>query len=100
MTQPARRFNILLVDDRPDNLIALEAALAGVGENVVRANSGHAALRLLLKQEFEVILLDVNMPVMSGFDTAELIRQRKRTAHTPIIFITADVSSETQLARG
>ena len=74
MTQPERRFNILLVDDRPENLVALEAALAGVGENVVRATSGREALRLLLKQEFEVILLDVNMPEMSGFDTAELIR--------------------------
>jgi PAS domain S-box-containing protein len=100
MTQPERRFNILLVDDRPENLVALEAALAGVGENVVRATSGQEALRLLLKQEFEVILLDVNMPGMSGFDTAELIRQRQRTAHTPIIFVTAAMSSETHLARG
>jgi len=100
MTQPARRFNILLVDDRPENLLALEAALADVSENVMRATSGREALRLLLKQEFEVILLDVNMPGMSGFDTAELIRQRSRTAHTPIIFVTAAVASETQLARG
>src|SRR5688572_31491863 len=71
-----RRVNILLVDDTPENLIALEAVLADLGQNLIKARSGEEALRLLLRQEFAVILLDVNMPGLNGFETAELIRQR------------------------
>src|SRR5690349_1759794 len=83
------KVNILLVDDRPDKLLALEAVLEDLGQNVVRAYSGREALRYVLSHEFAVILLDVNMPGMDGFETAELIRQRKSSEHVPIIFVTA-----------
>jgi len=83
------QVNILLVDDHPENLIALEAILAGMGQNLVKAHSGEEAFRCLLKQDFAVILLDVQMPGMDGFETASLIRQRGRSQHTPIIFMTA-----------
>jgi signal transduction histidine kinase/DNA-binding response OmpR family regulator len=91
--------NILLVDDVPEKLIAIEASLADLGQNIVKAPSGREALRCLLKDDFAVILLDVNMPEMDGFETAALIRERKRSEHTPIIFITA-YNDETQIARG
>lgn len=83
------KVNILLVDDHSENLIALEAILSGMGQNLVKAHSGEEAFRCLLKQDFAVILLDVQMPGMDGFETASLIRQRERSQHTPIIFITA-----------
>ena len=95
-----RRVNILLVDDTPENLIALEAVLSDLGQNLVKARSGEEALRLLLKQEFAVILLDVNMPGINGFETAELIRQRKSTEHIPIIFVSAISTSDTHLFKG
>ena len=82
-------LSILIVDDRPDKLLALSTALADVCPNVVTADSGRAALKLLLERDFAVILLDVNMPGMDGFETASLIRQRKNSQYTPIIFITA-----------
>src|SRR4051812_43641063 len=93
------KVNILLVDDRPDKLLALEAVLEDLGQNVVRAYSGREALRYVLAQEFAVILLDVNMPGMDGFETASLIRQRKSSEHVPIIFITA-FGDEMHAARG
>lgn len=96
----ADRADILLVDDVPEKLIALEAALSTVPVNVFRANSGREALKLLLKHEFAVILLDVNMPTMDGFETATLIRQRPANAHTPIIFVTAFSTSEAEMYRG
>jgi signal transduction histidine kinase len=80
---------ILLVDDNPANLLAIEAALGDLALGVQRAHSGSEALRLLLERDFALILLDVNMPAMNGFDTAKLIRERKRSRHTPIIFVTA-----------
>jgi signal transduction histidine kinase/response regulator RpfG family c-di-GMP phosphodiesterase len=83
------KVNILLVDDTPDKLLSLEAVLEDLGQNIVRAYSGREALRAVLQQEFAVILLDVNMPGMDGFETAGLIRQRKNSEHVPIIFITA-----------
>src|ERR1700709_887232 len=83
------RVSILLVDDRPDKLMALEAILVELGERLVLARSGKEALRCLLQQDFAVILLDVNMPVMDGFETAALIRQRKSSELTPIIFVSA-----------
>ncbi len=103
LPEPARfdeRVNILLVDDQPANLIALEAMLQGLGQNLVRAGSGREALRCLLDQDFAVILLDVKMPEMDGFETASLIRQRDRSRDTPIIFLTAAERSQTQAVRG
>jgi signal transduction histidine kinase/DNA-binding response OmpR family regulator len=91
--------NILLVDDRPDKLLALEAALDDLPLRVVRAESGAEALRHVLTTDFAVILLDVNMPGMDGFETAQLIRQRRNSAHTPIIFLTA-MSDEMYVERG
>ncbi len=98
--QPAPNANILVVDDLPENLLALEAILATLGQNLVKATSGMEALRCLLNQDFAVILLDVQMPGMDGFETATLIRQRPRSQHTPIIFITAINRSDTHVARG
>jgi PAS domain S-box-containing protein len=94
------RANILLVDDTPENLIALEAVLIELGQNLVKARSGEEALRLVLRQDFAVILLDVNMPGLSGFETAEMIRQRKSTEHIPIIFVSAISTSDTHLFKG
>lgn len=81
--------NILLVDDHPENLLALEATLDHLGQNLVMATSGEEALKWLLNEDFAVILLDVQMPGMDGLETARLIRERQRNSHTPIIFITA-----------
>src|SRR4051794_14478018 len=92
--------NILLVDDHAENLLALEAMLEPLGQNLVRAQSGEEALKYLLRQDFAVILLDVQMPGMDGFETAELIRGRDRSKHTPIIFLTAINTSETHVSRG
>src|SRR5262249_57723753 len=83
------KANILVVDDLPEKLLSLELVLQDLGQNVVTARSGREALRRLLEQDFAVILLDVNMPDIDGFETASLIRQRRRSEHTPIIFITA-----------
>ena len=94
------KVNILLVDDDAGNLLALEAALASLDQNLVTARSGKEALKSLLKHEFAVILLDVRMPVMDGFETATLIRQGKKTRHTPIIFLTGASNSETHVSRG
>nr|MDP9128737.1 response regulator [Pseudomonadota bacterium] len=81
--------NILLVDDLPANRLVYCSILEELHQNLVVASSGEEALKLVLKQEFAVILLDVNMPTMNGFETANLIRKRKRSARTPIIFLTA-----------
>lgn len=100
-TEPGRRrARILLVDDRPENLLALEAVLAPLGLDLVRAGSGDEALARLLKQDFAVILLDVQMPELDGFETARLIRERQRTRSTPIIFLTAVSHEPEHLARG
>jgi two-component system, sensor histidine kinase and response regulator len=94
------KVNILLVDDQPANLIALEAMLEDLGQNLIRAESGREALKRLLSDDFAVILLDVKMPEMDGFETAALIRQRDRSRHTPILFLTAADTSQTQAVRG
>jgi signal transduction histidine kinase/DNA-binding response OmpR family regulator len=80
---------VLLVDDRSENLLAYQSTLEGLDLDLVSADSGEEALRQVLAHDFAVILLDVNMPGLDGFETAALIRQRKRSAHTPIIFVTA-----------
>jgi len=95
-----RKANILLVDDRPEKLLALEAVLGPLNQNLVRARSGKEALRHLLRDQFAVILLDVAMPGMDGFETASLIRQRPQTEHTPIIFITSINDTENHIAQG
>jgi PAS domain S-box-containing protein len=97
---PDLRANILLVDDRSDKLMALEAVLASLQQNLVLARSGKEALRALLKQDFAVILLDVSMPGMDGFETASLIRQRPSSELTPIIFVTSIHQSENYMAKG
>src|SRR5690348_13715152 len=94
------RVNILMVDDKPANLVALEAMLQGLGQNLIKANSGREALKWLLTHEFAVVLLDVKMPEMDGFETATLIRERDKSRHTPIIFLTAADKSQTQAVRG
>ncbi len=91
--------NILVVDDSADNRLTLESILSEPGQTVVTAASGRDALRRLLEQEYAVILLDVNMPLMDGFETAALVRQRKSSERTPIIFVTA-FSDETHVSRG
>src|SRR5262245_17562564 len=83
-----QRVNILLVDDQPGKLLAHEAILSELGENIIKATTGRQALEHLLREEFAVILLDVNMPEIDGFQIAELVRQRPRYEKTPIIFIT------------
>ncbi len=98
--QPAPKINILLVDDYPENLIALEAILEGLGQNLIKAHSGEEALRCLLHQDFAAILLDVQMPGMDGFETATLIRQRERSRNTPIIFLTAFGTSDALMFKG
>jgi len=85
-TEPAK---ILIVDDDPRNLLALDNVLQGLGADIVQAHSGTEALRQLLQGQFAVILLDVHMPGMDGFETAALIRQRARNKHIPIIFLSA-----------
>lgn len=92
--------DILLVDDKPVKLLALEAALAPLGERLHKAASGREALRLLLGHDFAVVVLDVSMPTMDGFETAELIRGRQRSAHTPVIFISAVNQTEADASRG
>src|SRR5712671_2815182 len=93
------KVKILLVDDNPDNLVSLEAALETLNEDLVSARSGTEALRYLLENDFAAILLDVKMPEMDGFEAAELIRSRKRSQHTPILFLTA-YRNEEHLFRG
>src|SRR5689334_19685304 len=101
LTLPSARqkTKILLVDDTPDNLVSLEAALCGLGEELVTASSGKEALRHLLHDDFGAILLDVRMPEMDGFETAELIRSRPRSKQTPILFLTG-YKNEEHLFRG
>lgn len=98
--QADQKVNILLVDDHPKNLLALEAILEGLGQNLVKAQSGEEALRCLLHQDFAVILLDVQMPGIDGFETAMLIRERQRTRLTPIIFLTAFSKSDSFVFQG
>ena len=95
----SRPVNILVVDDLTAQRLTIEAALAELGENIVPVKSGRGALKFLMNNEAAVVLLDVNMPEMDGFETAALIRQRPRNANTPIIFLTAD-HDEMQIARG
>jgi signal transduction histidine kinase len=98
--EPASKAKILLVDDEPKSLYALQELLSTLGENLLIAQSGEEALRLALKNDFAVILLDVRMPGIDGFETAKLIRSRERSRATPIIFLTAAADEMTSMFRG
>src|ERR687898_3526099 len=95
----ADAINILVVDDLPEKLLVYRTVLEDLGPNLVTARSGEEALGLVLKHDFAVVLIDVQMPTMDGFETAGLIRKRKRSAHTPIIFLTA-FADEVRVAEG
>jgi CheY-like chemotaxis protein len=88
---------VLIVDDDERNAFAAVQALEELGHELVVARSGEEALRRLLTEEFAVILLDLHMPGMDGYETAELIRSRKRTSRTPIVFLTAIFRDEAQV---
>jgi CheY-like chemotaxis protein len=94
------RIKVLMVDDQPANLFALENVLAGDGYELIRATSGEDALRQMLSQDFALVLLDVVMPRLDGLDTAAMIRQRRQSRHTPIIFLTAGNDDESLVTRG
>ena len=94
------KAKILLVDDEPKSLFALQELLSQLGQNLMVAQSGEEALRLALKNDFAVILLDVRMPGIDGFETARLIRARERSKSTPIIFLTAAADEMTSMFRG
>jgi PAS domain S-box-containing protein len=94
------RASILIVDDRPENLLALEAILEPLGHELIRAHSGAEALRVLLQHDIAVILLDVQMPGMNGFETVEIIKSRERTRDIPVIFLTAISKEEQYVFKG
>ncbi len=94
------KTDILIVDDRPENLLALENLLEDPGLNIVKAGSGNEALSLTFDHDFALVLLDVQMPVMDGFETAELLRSRQKTRHIPIIFVTAISKEARHVFRG
>jgi two-component system, sensor histidine kinase len=94
------RVSILLVDDRPENLLALEAILEPLGQELIRANSGPEALKRVLEVEFAVILLDVQMPGMNGFEVAEIIKSRERSRTIPIIFLSAISKEDAYVFKG
>src|SRR5713226_397255 len=98
--QAEESVNILMVDDSPTNLLALESILRAPGRNLTRASSGEAALRYLLDNEAAVVLLDVYMPGIDGLQTAELIRGREKSRDIPIIFLTANTAGSRHLNRG
>ena len=98
--KPEDRVNILLVDDRPENLLALEAILEPLEQNLIRATSGADALKEILQRDFAVILLDVQMPGMNGFEAAQLIKAREKSRHIPIIFLTAISKEEEYVFKG
>ncbi len=97
---PEKKVNILMVDDNPQNLLAQEAILEELGQNIVKASSGMEALKHLLNEDFAVILLDIQMSGMDGFETAELIRRRKISQYIPIIFITAYDKDDKSISKG
>ena len=94
------RASILIVDDRPENLLALEAILDPLGHELIRANSGAEALKKLLVHDFAAILIDVQMPGINGFETVEIIKSRERTRHIPVIFLTAISKEEQYVFKG
>src|SRR5256714_12748190 len=96
----AERVSLLLVDDRPENLLALEAILEPLGQSLFRANSGPEALKQVLGVEFAAILLDVQMPGMNGFEVAEIIKSREKSRTIPIIFLSAISKEDAYVFKG
>jgi len=94
------KLNMLIVDDRPENLLTLEVLLERPELNIVKAQSGNEALGLVLEYEFAIVLLDVQMPEMDGFETAELMRGNRKTKHIPIIFVTASHTEQHYIFKG
>jgi len=92
--------NVLLVDDRPENLLVMETILEDLGEKVICATSAREALKFLLIEDVALILLDVQMPGLNGFEFAELMRERERTQNTPIIFVSANSVDEQYVFKG
>jgi signal transduction histidine kinase/DNA-binding response OmpR family regulator len=99
VAQARDRANILIVDDRPDKLLVYATLLEELDQNLYTASSGDEALRQVLERDFALILLDVNMPGLDGLETASLIRSRKKSAHTPIILVTADYGDELRMTQ-
>ena len=97
---PGSPAKILLVDDRPENLLALEAILQGLGHDLLKATSGEEALKRLLVEDVAVLLLDVQMPGMDGFETAAHVKRREKTRDIPILFLTAIDGEAHQAFRG
>src|ERR1035437_4496169 len=93
------KIPVLIVDDRPENLISMEALLNDMGLDLVQAQSGNEALRQTLYKDCALVLLDVQMPEMDGFETAELMRKSTKTRQLPIIFVTAGMKEEHQIGR-
>ena len=100
MIDAPKKFNILLVDDRPENLITLEGILESPELNIFKACSGNEALSLMFETDFALVLLDVQMPVMDGFETAEIMRSSERTRNVPIIFVTAISTERKHIFKG
>ena len=94
------KFDILLVDDRPENLLTLEGILDSPDLNLAKASSGNEALGMMLEQNFDLVLLDVQMPGMNGFETAELMRNSEKTKNIPIIFVTAISTERKHIFKG
>ncbi len=95
-----KKSNILIVDDRPENILSLEALLDAPDMNIIKAYSGNEALGMILEYDFALVLLDVQMPEMDGFETAELMRSNTRTKHIPIIFVTAINKDQQHVFKG
>ena len=94
------KVNILMVDDKEANLLALEGLLESPDYNLVKALSGREALKRILEVDFALILLDVRMPFMDGFETARLIKQREKSRNIPIIFLTAVSKDDSYVSKG
>ncbi len=95
-----KKSNVLIVDDRPENILSLEALLDAPDMNIIKAYSGNEALGMILEYDFALVLLDVQMPEMDGFETAELMRSNTRTKHIPIIFVTAINKDQQHVFKG
>ncbi|MFH2091706.1 MAG: response regulator, partial [Pseudomonadota bacterium] len=94
------KTDILIVDDKPGNLIAMEALLEDEDTNIVKAESGNAALGLLLEHDFALVILDIQMPEMDGIETARIMRKNKQTSQIPIVFVTAINKEEHHIFEG